>query len=33
MAKATITKDVVGFLKELKANNNREWFAENKKEV
>ena len=31
MAKATITKDVVGFLKELKANNNREWFAENKK--
>ena len=31
MAEATITKDVVGFLKELKANNNREWFAENKK--
>ena len=31
MAKASITKDVVGFLKELKANNNREWFAENKK--
>ena len=31
MSKATITKDVVGFLKELKANNNREWFAENKK--
>ena len=31
MAEATITKDVIGFLKELKANNNREWFAENKK--
>ena len=31
MAKATITKDVIGFLKELKANNNRDWFAENKK--
>ena len=31
MSKATITKDVVGFLKELKANNNREWFADNKK--
>ena len=31
MAQTTITKEVVGFLKELKANNNREWFAENKK--
>lgn len=31
MANAIITKEVVGFLKELKANNNREWFAENKK--
>ena len=31
MAKAAITKDVIGFLKELKANNNRDWFAENKK--
>ena len=31
MASATISKDVIQFLKELKANNNREWFADNKK--
>lgn len=30
MSKATITKEVIDFLKELKANNNRDWFAENK---
>ncbi len=31
MARATITPDVINFLKALKKNNNREWFAENKK--
>jgi uncharacterized protein (TIGR02453 family) len=31
MANATITKEVITFLKDLKKNNNREWFAENKK--
>ena len=31
MAGATIKKEVIDFLKELKANNNREWFTENKK--
>ena len=31
MSEAAISKDVVDFLKELKANNNREWFAEHKK--
>ena len=30
MSKAVISKEVIDFLKELKANNNREWFAENK---
>lgn len=30
MARATVTKEVIDFLKELKANNNRDWFAENK---
>jgi len=32
MQKPLITKDVIFFLKELKNNNTREWFAENKKE-
>ncbi len=32
MAGATIKKEVIEFLKELKANNNREWFAEHKKQ-
>jgi uncharacterized protein (TIGR02453 family) len=30
MGKATITTEIIGFLKDLKANNNREWFTENK---
>ena len=32
MAGATIKKEVIDFLKELKANNNREWFTEHKKQ-
>ena len=32
MGKAVISKEVVDFLKALKANNNREWFSENKKQ-
>lgn len=31
MATTTISKEVIRFLKELKANNNRDWFAEHKK--
>lgn len=31
MAATTIPKEVIRFLKELKANNNRDWFAEHKK--
>lgn len=31
MATTTISKDVIKFLKELKANNNRDWFAAHKK--
>ncbi len=30
MGKATISKEVIGFLKDLKANNNRDWFTQNK---
>ncbi|MEN8788016.1 MAG: DUF2461 domain-containing protein [Flavobacteriaceae bacterium] len=30
MGKATISTEVIGFLKDLKANNNREWFEKNK---
>ena len=30
MSEAVISKEVIDFLKELKANNNRDWFAENK---
>ena len=30
MANAVITKEVIGFLKDLKANNNREWFEAHK---
>ncbi len=32
MADAVITKEVIGFLKDLKANNNREWFEAHKPE-
>ena len=32
MADALITKEVIGFLEELKANNNREWFEARKPE-
>ncbi len=31
MSEAVINKEVIQFLKDLKANNNRDWFAENKK--
>ncbi len=31
MGKATISKEVIGFLKDLKVNNNRDWFSQNKK--
>lgn len=31
MGKAIITNEVIRFLKDLKANNNRDWFADNKK--
>lgn len=30
MSKATINKEVIGFLKDLKANNNRDWFSQHK---
>ena len=31
MGEVTISKDVIGYLTDLKANNNRDWFSENKK--